>query len=104
MGQTAVKARAQPSLYVSMVFVIPEEFDASEMEVVELCEGVERAVFERLPKLGEHMKPLYIRGHMDGIPVGRIMVDGGARVNIMPMSLFEKLGHQEKDLKKTNRN
>jgi hypothetical protein len=48
------------------------------------------------------MKLLYIRGHLDGVPDGRMMVDGGGSVNIMPMSLFDKLGHQEKDLKQTN--
>jgi hypothetical protein len=48
------------------------------------------------------MKPLYIKGHLDGVPVGRMMVDGGARVNIMPVTVFEKLGHIERDLKQTN--
>jgi hypothetical protein len=45
------------------------------------------------------MKPLYIKGHLDGVPVGRMMVDGGASVNIMPLTLFERLGHMEGDLK-----
>jgi hypothetical protein len=93
---------AQPSLDINMVFVIPEEFHMLGTEIAELCVGVERAVFKRLPKLREHMKPLYIRGHMDGILIGRMMVDGGASINVMPMLLFEKLGHQEKDLKRTN--
>jgi hypothetical protein len=92
----------QPSLDINMVFVIPEEFRAPETKIVELCTGVERAVFERPPKLAEHMKPSYIRGHLDGVPVGRMRVDGGASINIMHVSLFEKLDHQEKDLKRTN--
>jgi hypothetical protein len=87
------EATVQKGLDVNMVFVIPEEFCSSEMEVAELCAGVERVVFKRPPKLREHMKPLYIRGHLDGIPVGRMMVDGSASNNIMPMSLYEKLGH-----------
>jgi hypothetical protein len=33
--------------------------------------------------------------------VGTMMVDGDASVNIMPASLFEKLGNQDKDLKWT---
>jgi hypothetical protein len=93
---------AQPGMDVNMVSVIPEEFHASKMEIAEQCVGVERAVFKRPPKLGEHVKPLYIKGHLDNVPDGRMMVDGGASVNIMPVSLFEKLGHQEKDLKRTN--
>jgi hypothetical protein len=43
-----------------------------------------------------------MRGHLDGVLVGRMMVDGGASVNLMPVLLFEKLGHQEKDLNKSN--
>jgi hypothetical protein len=34
--------------------------------------------------------------------VGRMMVDGGASVNIMSLTLFKKLGHNEGDLKKAN--
>jgi hypothetical protein len=45
---------------------------------------------------------LYIKGHLDGKPVGRMMVDGGASVNIILLSLFEKMGHKECDLKQTN--
>jgi hypothetical protein len=48
------------------------------------------------------MEPLYIKGHLDGTPVGKMMVDGGASVNIMLVTLFEILGHTEEDLKHTN--
>jgi hypothetical protein len=76
-----------------MVFVIPAEFRAPDAsEVAELAVGAERAVFEKPTKLGGHMKPLYIKGHIDETPVGRMMIDGGASVNIMPLTLFEKLG------------
>jgi hypothetical protein len=40
-------------------------------------------VFEKPEKLGQHMKPLYIKGHLDGKPVSRMLVDDGACVNIM---------------------
>jgi hypothetical protein len=33
--------------------------------------------------------------------VGHMLMDGGASVNILPMSLFKKLGHIEGDLKCT---
>jgi hypothetical protein len=90
------------ALDVNMVFIIPSEFRAIEVpNVVELVVGVEWAVFERPVKPGEHMKLLYINGHIDGTPVGHMMVDDGASVNIMPLTLFEKLGCQESDLKWT---
>jgi hypothetical protein len=31
-----------------------------------------------------------------------MMIDGGASVNIMSVSLFKELGHNEGDLKRTN--
>jgi hypothetical protein len=99
-----VETMAQPMLDVNMVFVIPEEFRAPETEVTELCVGVERAVFERPAKPREHMKPMYIRGHLDSVPVSKMMVDGGASFNIMPTSLFDKLGLKDEDLKQTNMN
>jgi hypothetical protein len=84
---------------VNMVFAILEEFLMPETEVAELALGAERVVLEKPSKPSEHMKPLYIKGHMDGLPMGRMMVDDRASVNIMPLTLFEKLGHTEVDLK-----
>jgi hypothetical protein len=34
--------------------------------------------------------------------MGHMLVDGGASVNIMPLSMFKRLGHEEGDLKWTN--
>jgi hypothetical protein len=86
-----------------MVFVIPEEFRApGDSDVVELAVEAEQAVFEKPTKPGGHMKLLYVKGHIDGTLVGCMMIDGGASVNIMPLTLLEKLGCHEDDLKKTN--
>jgi hypothetical protein len=49
-----------------------------------------------------HMKPLFIQGHLDGMLIGHMVVDGGASVNILPLSLFKKLGHIEGDLRCTD--
>jgi hypothetical protein len=38
------------------------------------------------------MKPLYVRGHIDGRPISRMLVDGGAAINLMSYSVFKKLG------------
>jgi hypothetical protein len=54
---------------VNMVFQLPSEFCLLESEMAQLALGVERAVFEKLEALGEHMKPLYIKGHLNGRPV-----------------------------------
>jgi hypothetical protein len=87
---------------VNMVFVIPGEFRAPETEVAELNARAARVVFDKPVRLGEHMKPLYIKGHLDGARVGCMMVDGVASVNILPLFMFKKLGHTDCDLKQTN--
>jgi hypothetical protein len=69
---------------------------------VELALGAECAVFEKMENLGAHMKPLFIRGHLDRMPIGHMLIDGGASVNILPLSLFKKLSHIEGDIKCTN--
>jgi hypothetical protein len=51
---------------------------------------------------GVHMKPLFIRGHLDGTLIGHMLVDGVASINILLLSLFKKLGHIKGDLKHTN--
>jgi hypothetical protein len=80
-------------LDMNMVFEIPAEFRAPEFSVAEMSLGAERAVFEKPIRAREHRKPLFIKGHLDGKPVGQMMVDRGAIVNIMPWEVFERLGH-----------
>jgi hypothetical protein len=87
---------------VNMVFTIPAEFHAPTEDVTELALCADRAVFEKPENPGAHMKPLFIRGHMDRTPIGHMLIDGGASINILPLSLFKKLGHIKGDLKRTN--
>jgi hypothetical protein len=86
----------------NMVFMIPVEFHVPMEDVVELALGVECAMLEKPENLGTHMKPLFIRGHLDGTSVVHMLVDGGPSINILPLSLFKKLDHIEGDLKCTN--
>jgi hypothetical protein len=87
---------------INMVFTIPVEFCAPTENVVEFMLGGERAIFEKPYNPGAHMKPLFIRGHLDGTPIRHMLVDGGASINILSLLLFKKLGHVESDLKHTN--
>jgi hypothetical protein len=93
---------AHGELGINMVFELPAGFRVPEVVVAELVLGAKLASFEKPEKLGEHMKPLFITSHMEGRPVRRVMVDGGAGVNVMPISTFEKLGFSERELMKTN--
>ena len=76
--------------------IIPEE------EVAHLQFGPRDAVFQKPKESDNHLKALYMRGHLIGKPISHMLVDGGAIVNLMPYSLYKKLGGQDKDLIKTN--
>jgi hypothetical protein len=77
---------------INMVFELPSEFRVPEEEVAEFALGAKTATFEKPKKLEQHMKPLFVKCYLEGRPVQRIMVDGGASVNVMPMVTFEKNG------------
>ena len=48
------------------------------------------------------MKALYVKGLVDGKPMGKMLVDGGASVNLMPYTTFRKLGKGPGDLIETD--
>jgi hypothetical protein len=48
------------------------------------------------------LKPLYIRGHLDDTLIARMLVDGGAAMNVMPYSTSRKLGKIDAELIKMN--
>ena len=43
-----------------------------------------------------------MRGHINGRPISRMLVDGGAIVNLMPYYLYKKLGGTDEEMIKTN--
>jgi hypothetical protein len=71
-------------------------------DITQLALGTERVVFEKPENPGTHMKPLFIQRHLDGTSIGHMLVDGGASINILLLSLFKKLGHNKGDLKRAN--
>ena len=40
----------------------------------------------------QHLKALFVKGRVDGQPMTKILVDGGAAINIMPYVVYRKLG------------
>jgi hypothetical protein len=101
-GNSSSEDRVGDELGVNMVFELSAEFWAPEAEVAELMLGAKMVSFEKLEKLGHHMKLLFVTGYVEVRPVQCVMVDGGAWVNVMPMMTFEKLGLSEGELMKTN--
>nr|AAX95307.1 Retrotransposon gag protein, putative [Oryza sativa Japonica Group]ABA93246.1 retrotransposon protein, putative, unclassified [Oryza sativa Japonica Group] len=97
------KSSPKEDMDINMVCMLPMEFCAmDEAEVAQFSLGPKDAVFEKPDESNRHMKPLYLKGHVDGKPVSRMLVDGGAAVNLMPYSLFKKLGREDDELKRTN--
>jgi hypothetical protein len=97
-GQLKVEGEEQAScstetMEANMVFTIPGEVHAPEHEVMAMTPGPEKAMFDKPEEAGRHMKPLFIKGNINGRLVERMMVDDGTSINIMPTLMFEKLGH-----------
>jgi hypothetical protein len=43
-----------------------------------------------------------MKGFIDGKPMTKMLVDGGAAINLMPYTMFHKLGKGPRDLLETN--
>ena len=50
----------------------------------------------------QHLKALFVKGRVDGQPMSKILVDGGAAINIMSYAVYRKLGKGDQDLTKTD--
>ena len=97
-----------------MAFLLPSEFkapadqevysDFDESEYEEMAAQltlIQQAIFDK-PIKHRHLKALYVKGFVDGKPMSKMLVDGGASVNLMPYTTFCKLGKGPEDLIETN--
>jgi len=93
--------REGPSAGVNMVFMLPMEFLApssdDELEfsdqIAQLALDPMTAIFEKpADDERQHLKALFVKGRVDGQPMTKILVDGGAPINIMPYAVYRKLG------------
>jgi hypothetical protein len=61
------------------------------------------AVFEKpTDDERQHLKALFVKDRVDGQPVSKILIDGGATINIMPYVMYQNLGKGDQDLTKTD--
>jgi hypothetical protein len=67
-----------------------------------MCLGPKEVMFKKPKESSQHLKPLYIWGHIDRKPFSRMLVDGGAAVNLRPYTVFKKFGREDDELVKTN--
>jgi hypothetical protein len=90
------------SMDVNMVFTLLVMFRGVYDEIAQLCLSPMDVMFEKPEESSQHLKPLYVQGHIDGRPISMMLVDGGTAVNLMPYSVFKKLGRENGELMKTN--
>ena len=92
-----------------MAFLLPSEFrapadqqvysdfDESEYEeIVAKLTIIQQAIFDK-PVKHWHLKALYRKGFVDGKLMNKMLVDGGASINLMPYTTFHKLGKEPGD-------
>ena len=70
-------------------WAIPEE------ETAHLYFRPREAIFQKPKDSDNHLKALYVMGHINGKPVSRMLVDSGAIVNLMSYLLYKKLGETD---------
>lgn len=67
------------------------------------CVEEQQVMFENPNgSMKSHLKPLFIQARFDNIGVNKVLVDGGATVNLMPSSLLKNIGKFDTDLKPYN--
>jgi hypothetical protein len=87
---------------INMVLMLLVEFRGAEEEVAQMCLGRKEVVFEKPKESSQHLKPLYVWGHINGMPISRMLVNDGAAINLMLYSIFKKFGREDDELMKTN--
>ncbi|KAM2689767.1 hypothetical protein EV1_043028 [Malus domestica] len=84
---------------------IAEEEDSGKAEPSEASKGgplriyTDEMVFSRPSiSLANHLKPIYVSAHLECVPFKRILIDGGAAVNVLPTKQMRKMGKGTEDL------
>jgi hypothetical protein len=82
------------NLEINVVHLFFDGLVLMEEDLAHLDFGPKNAIFQKPKDTDNHLKALYMKGHINGKPISRMLVDGGAIVNLMSYSLFKKLGVQ----------
>jgi hypothetical protein len=95
---------------INMVVMLPWEFriDTRDMNskdetAAQLMLDPQQCIFDKPDESRHwHLKALYVSKFVNGKPMSKILVDGGAATNIMSMTTFRRIGKGSKDLIKIN--
>jgi hypothetical protein len=79
----------------------PDIDEAKQLGLMAQLVLAKQATFDK-PAKNRHMRPLYLRGYVNGKPLTKMFIDGGAAVNVMPYTTFRKLGMGPGDLTPTS--
>jgi hypothetical protein len=90
------------NLDINVIHMSMDGYLLSEEDVAHLDFRPKEAIFQKPKATENHLKALYMKGHINGKPISRMLVDGGAIVNLMSYFLFKKLGGSNDELIKTN--
>jgi hypothetical protein len=63
---------------------------------------IQDATFKKPEHPVNHLKPLHVKGHINGTLVHNMLVDNGAIVNVMSYPLYKKLDGTDEELVRTN--
>jgi hypothetical protein len=74
--------------------------DAEQFGLMAQLVLAKQATFDK-PGKNQHMRPLYLRGYVNGKPLTKMFVDRRAAVNVMLYTTFRKLGMGPGDLMPT---
>jgi hypothetical protein len=77
---------------INMLFTLSAKFRGAKEEVAQMCLNPKEVVFEKPEESSQHLKPLYVRGHIDGKLISRMLIDSGAIINLISYAVFKKLG------------
>jgi hypothetical protein len=92
----------QMNLEINVVRLFVDGSVPTEEDLAHLDFGPKDAIFQKPKDTDNHLKALYMKGHINGKPISRMLVDEGAIVNLMSYSLFKKLEGSDEELIKTN--
>ena len=78
-------------------------FQGSDNKMTQCSFVPQIAIFEKPVDSVNHLKPLYVTGYINSSLVNKMLVDRGASMNLMPYSLYKKLGGSDEALIRTKR-
>ena len=76
--------------------------DGVTIESFEECRPQKVILEKPFVEMMRHIKPLYVRAHLNSRPVFKVLIDNGSAVNVMPLRMLRALGRSINDLIETN--